>query len=164
MTVQAQSEIDRLFTSAREGSSSCLGRLLTLYTNYLKLLVAAQLDNRLRGRVSPSDIVQDTFFEAHRDFDQFRGQSTGEFVAWLRRIVVNNILQGRRAARAGRKAGRAARGFAGRDRPAAGAIDRPAGNAAGRGDRFAQRLRRRSASMRFCWPTRWPSCRPTIAT
>ena len=93
MALSAQSEIDRLFTSARAGSSSCLGRLLSLYTNYLKLLVATQLDNRLRVRVSPSDIVQETFFEAHRDFEQFRGQSTGEFVAWLRRIVVNNILR-----------------------------------------------------------------------
>jgi RNA polymerase sigma-70 factor (ECF subfamily) len=93
MTTRAQSEVDRLFTSARAGSNSCLGRLLSLYTNYLKLLVAAQMDNRLRGRVSPSDVVQDTFFEAHRDFGQFRGQSTGEFVAWLRKIVVNNILR-----------------------------------------------------------------------
>ena len=93
MSLRAQSEIDQLFTSAREGSSSCLGRLLTLYTNYLKLLIAAQLDGRLRKRVSPSDIVQETFFEAHRDFAQFRGRSTGEFVAWLRRILVNNILR-----------------------------------------------------------------------
>ena len=55
MAVQAQTEVDRLFASAREGSNSCLGRLLTLYTNYLKLLVTAQLDSRLRVRVSPSD-------------------------------------------------------------------------------------------------------------
>ena len=92
MTSQAQVEIDQLFASARAGSASCLGRLLTLYSNYLKLLIAAQLDERLQVRVSPSDIVQETFFEAHRDFPQFRGQSTGEFVAWLRRILVNNIL------------------------------------------------------------------------
>jgi RNA polymerase sigma-70 factor (ECF subfamily) len=55
--------------------------------------VNTQLDHRLRCRVSPSDIVQDTFFEAHRDFHQFRGQSAAEFVAWLRRIVVHNILR-----------------------------------------------------------------------
>jgi hypothetical protein len=30
----------------------------------LKLLVVAQLDSRLRVRVSPSDIVQEAFFEA----------------------------------------------------------------------------------------------------
>jgi RNA polymerase sigma-70 factor (ECF subfamily) len=64
-----------------------------LYSNYLKLLVTAQLDDRLRGRVSPSDIVQESFCEAHRDFSQFRGQTAGEFVVWLRRIVVNNILR-----------------------------------------------------------------------
>jgi RNA polymerase sigma-70 factor (ECF subfamily) len=92
MNSQAQGDIDQLFASARAGSSSCLGRLLTLYSNYLKLLIAAQLDDRLRVRVSPSDIVQETFFEAHRDFHQFRGQSTGEFVAWLRKILVNNLL------------------------------------------------------------------------
>jgi RNA polymerase sigma-70 factor (ECF subfamily) len=38
-------------------------------------------------------VVQDTFFEAHRDFNQFRGKSTAEFVAWLRRIVIHNILR-----------------------------------------------------------------------
>jgi RNA polymerase sigma-70 factor (ECF subfamily) len=83
----------QLFTAARAGSNSSLGRLLTLYTNYLKLLVSAQMDDRLRGRVSPSDIIQESFYEAHRDFPQFRGQSPGEFVVWLRRIVVNNILR-----------------------------------------------------------------------
>jgi len=92
MNSQSQVEIDQLFTSAKAGSSSCLGRLLTLYSNYLKLLIASQLDDRLRVRVSPSDIVQETFFEAHRDFHQFRGRSTGEFVAWLRKILVNNLL------------------------------------------------------------------------
>src|SRR3954468_3664764 len=93
MTARAQHSADQLFTSARAGSSSCLGQLLALYTNYLKLLVSAQLDNRLRARVSPSDIVQESFFEAHRDFADFRGNSIGEFVVWLRRIVVNNILR-----------------------------------------------------------------------
>jgi len=93
MHAPTESEIESLFAAARQGSNPCLGRLLALYTNYLKLLVAAQLDSRLQGRVSPSDVVQDAFFEAHRDFGQFRGQSTGEFVAWLRRIVINNILR-----------------------------------------------------------------------
>jgi RNA polymerase sigma-70 factor, ECF subfamily len=93
MTPRVQPNTEQLFMSARQGSSSCLGQLLALYSNYLKLLVAAQLDNRLRARVSPSDIVQESFFEAHRDFGEFRGQSIGEFVVWLRRIVVNNILR-----------------------------------------------------------------------
>jgi RNA polymerase sigma-70 factor (ECF subfamily) len=93
MSARAQHNTEQLFTSARAGSSSCLGQLLALYANYLKLLVSAQLDQRLRPRVSPSDIVQESFFEAHRDFREFRGTTVGEFVVWLRRIVVNNILR-----------------------------------------------------------------------
>lgn len=93
MMADSQLDAGQLFTAARRGSSSCLGQLLALYSNYLKLLVSAQLDSRLRARVSPSDIVQESFFEAHRDFPEFRGESIGEFVAWLRRIVVNNILR-----------------------------------------------------------------------
>ena len=93
MNSSAQPKAEELFMSARGGSGSCLGQLLALYTNYLKLLVSAQLDNRLRARVSPSDIVQESFYEAHRDFGDFRGSSIGEFVVWLRRIVVNNILR-----------------------------------------------------------------------
>src|SRR6201986_1558123 len=93
LAIRTQHDVEQLFRSARAGSSSCLGQLLALYTNYLKLLVSAQLDNRLRARVSPSDIVQESFFEAHRDFGEFRGKSMGEFVVWLRRIVVNNILR-----------------------------------------------------------------------
>jgi RNA polymerase sigma-70 factor (ECF subfamily) len=93
MAARTQHNVEQLFMAAREGSNSCLGRLLALYTNYLKLLVAAQLDHRLGARVSPSDIVQESFFEAHRDFPAFRGKSIGEFVVWLRRIVVNNILR-----------------------------------------------------------------------
>jgi RNA polymerase sigma-70 factor (ECF subfamily) len=82
---------DELLGQAQAGSGESLGRLLQLYANYLKLLVLAQLENNLRARVSPSDVVQETFFEAHRDFLQFRGQTTAEFAAWLRRILVNNL-------------------------------------------------------------------------
>ncbi|MCC6491982.1 MAG: sigma-70 family RNA polymerase sigma factor [Pirellulales bacterium] len=84
---------DSLLSEARTGSGDSLGQLLQLYSNYLKLLVLAQLQRNLRVRVSPSDVVQETFFEAHRDFNQFRGQTTGEFVAWLRRILVNNLCR-----------------------------------------------------------------------
>ena len=84
---------DDLLGRAQAGSGECLGQLLQLYANYLKLLVLAQLEQNLRVRVSPSDVIQETFFEAHRDFVQFRGKTSGEFLAWLRRILVNNLCR-----------------------------------------------------------------------
>jgi len=82
---------DELLTRALAGSSEYFGQLLDLYRNYLKLLVMSQLERRLQARVSPSDVVQDTFLEANRDFSAFRGTTTNEFRAWLRKILVNNL-------------------------------------------------------------------------
>lgn len=93
MPHHSRTRTDELLTAAQTGSVESLGELLQLYTNYLKLLVLAQLEKNLRVRVSPSDVVQETFFEAHRDFPQFRGQSSAEFIAWLRKILVNNLCR-----------------------------------------------------------------------
>jgi RNA polymerase sigma-70 factor, ECF subfamily len=83
--------VARLLAETREGAPDRLGPLLQHYGNYLKLLVATHLDEKLQARCSPSDIVQETYFEAHRDFGKFRGRTEEEFLAWLRAILANNL-------------------------------------------------------------------------
>ena len=83
----------QLLLTVREGDDARLGQLLELYRNYLGLLADSQLDRKLRARVSPSDLVQETMLEAHRDFYQFRGQSEAELLGWLRQILVNNLAR-----------------------------------------------------------------------
>src|SRR5262245_54462986 len=78
-----------LLAQAKRGDSEQLGRLLQLYRNYLVILANAQLDARLRRRVSPSDLVQETMLGAWRDFRQFRGGTERELLAWLRRILIH---------------------------------------------------------------------------
>jgi RNA polymerase sigma-70 factor (ECF subfamily) len=80
-----------LLREARAGGGAALGQLLDVYRNYLGLLARVQIGRRLRSKVDPSDLVQEAFLEAHRDFPQFRGSSEGELVAWLRRILVTNL-------------------------------------------------------------------------
>jgi RNA polymerase sigma-70 factor, ECF subfamily len=80
-----------LLSRARKGDGECLGELLSLYRNYLSLLASTQLERRLRPRVSPSDIVQETMLKAHRHFAQFKGHSEAEFLAWLRQILLSNL-------------------------------------------------------------------------
>lgn len=75
--------------AAQHGSLESLGHLLQAYRNYLTILATAQLDRRLRRRMNPSDLVQEAMLSAHRDFAKFRGASEGEFVAWLRQILIN---------------------------------------------------------------------------
>ena len=83
----------KLIAQVRAGKETQLGELLTIYRNYLNVLANSQLDRKLRARVSPSDVVQETMLEAHRDFHQFRGSSEREFVGWLRQILVHNLAR-----------------------------------------------------------------------
>jgi RNA polymerase sigma-70 factor (ECF subfamily) len=80
-----------LLGQARAGCALALGRLLELYRNYLRLLARTQIDLALRVRLDPSDLVQETLLEAHRDFPQFLGTTEKELVTWLRRILVRNL-------------------------------------------------------------------------
>jgi RNA polymerase sigma-70 factor (ECF subfamily) len=80
-----------LLAQAKAGQAKALGSLLQWYGKYLTILASTQLDGRLRRRVSPSDIVQETLLAAHRDFAAFRGQSQGELLAWLRQILINSL-------------------------------------------------------------------------
>jgi RNA polymerase sigma-70 factor (ECF subfamily) len=61
------------------------------YRNYLLLLARAQLDPRLQGKLDASDIVQQSLLEAHACSGQFRGTTSGELAAWLRRILARNM-------------------------------------------------------------------------
>jgi RNA polymerase sigma-70 factor, ECF subfamily len=70
-----------------------LGELLELYRNYLKLLARTQVDLHLRSRADASDLVQETFLDACRDFDQFRGVTEAELTAWLRKILIYNVAK-----------------------------------------------------------------------
>jgi RNA polymerase sigma-70 factor, ECF subfamily len=96
--LRSRPDLERLLDRARSDAGQSLGQLLELYRNYLKMLALTQMDRQLQVRCSPSDVVQETFLEAHRDFGQFQGQGEGQFLAWLRRILVNNLARGLLAA------------------------------------------------------------------
>lgn len=65
---------------------------LEQFRSYLRLLAEQRLNPRLRVKASASDIVQQTMLDAHRDFAGFRGKTELELRAWLRAILVNNLL------------------------------------------------------------------------
>ncbi len=91
--MSSAADISLLIDRVRTEGAESLGPLLQKYANYLRLLATTHIDAKLRARVSPSDIVQETNVDAHRSFATFRGNSEGEFVAWLRTILVHNIAR-----------------------------------------------------------------------
>lgn len=70
---------------------------LDRYRQYLLALARMELQNRLRSKLDPSDLVQQTLLEAHRRRAQFRGETSGELAGWLRQILARQIVDALRA-------------------------------------------------------------------
>jgi RNA polymerase sigma-70 factor (ECF subfamily) len=81
-----------LIRRCRAGEPQAREQLFDRYRHYLHVLARAQLGRHLRAKCAPSDLVQLTLLEAHRDFGAFQGQHEGELLAWLRRILAHNLF------------------------------------------------------------------------
>ena len=73
------------------GDQNALGRLYEACRPYLLLVANQELDAALAVKGGASDIVQQTFLDAHLGFDRFRGKTEADLLAWLRVLLQNNI-------------------------------------------------------------------------
>jgi RNA polymerase sigma-70 factor (ECF subfamily) len=77
--------------AAKNGSKEALGCVLEWCRPYLLRVANEELATDLQGKLGASDLVQETFLEAHRDFQQFRGRTDQELRGWLRGILRHNV-------------------------------------------------------------------------
>jgi RNA polymerase sigma-70 factor, ECF subfamily len=79
-----------LLILAQQGSPDALGKVLESCRRVLTRAAARHIPRDLLARFSPSDVVQETFLEAQKDFRQFSGSSPDELMAWLSQLLRNN--------------------------------------------------------------------------
>ena len=77
---------------------------LQRHRSYLVMLANMQFDRRLRGRLDPSDVVQETLQEADVQRDNFRGDNTAQLAGWLRQMLRNNMIDAARRHLRGKRA------------------------------------------------------------
>lgn len=85
-----------LLAAARRGCADAIGRLVQRHRGALWRLAYRQTPAALRVKVAPSDLVQETLVEAHDKLEQFRGESAGQFAAWLNQILISKLAAARR--------------------------------------------------------------------
>jgi RNA polymerase sigma-70 factor (ECF subfamily) len=98
--VEPEPDAGRWLSAARAGSAEALGKALETCRNYLLLIAGQQLAPDLNAKGDASDLVQETFLEAQRDFARFQGDSEAALLAWLRQILVHNAASFARRYRA----------------------------------------------------------------
>lgn len=77
--------------AAQRGCSHALGRLFQQYHAYLLYIANRRIPVRMRAKSAPSSIVQETLLQLSSKFDRFSGTTEGEFKAWMRGALLNNI-------------------------------------------------------------------------
>lgn len=92
----ADSDTERLLVQAQEGDASAAQMLLQRYRDRLKRMVGSFLDHRVRQRVDPSDIVQETMICAARRLQDLDAEPAGGFYPWLREIARERVLDAHR--------------------------------------------------------------------
>lgn len=73
------------------------------FRTYLLLLARMQIGHKLRAKLDPSDVVQQTLLDAHRQLDQFRGSTPAQMAVWLRRMLACNLADALRTYARGKR-------------------------------------------------------------
>ena len=75
------------------GHPDAMNQALEEFRAYLETLTLIQIDPRLRSKFGMSDIVQNTLLEAWDDLKRIQALDSEGRKRWLRRMLVNNLLQ-----------------------------------------------------------------------
>ena len=83
----------RLVQRVKEGDRQALDELFACHRDRLLRMVRLRLDRRLRGRIDPSDVIQDTHLEALQRLPEYLRDPKTPFFVWLRFLTGQKLLQ-----------------------------------------------------------------------
>jgi RNA polymerase sigma-70 factor (ECF subfamily) len=92
VTFETHTDPELLLILAKAGYSPALVRLLDRCRDPLAEQARGQIGRRLRVKLDVEDLLQEVALEAYRDIGKFRGNTEGEFLCWLRRILDTILL------------------------------------------------------------------------
>lgn len=77
----------------RLGDESALAALFESHRERLRRWVENRLDGRLRGRLSPSDVMQEVYIAAAQRLDHFRERPDMPFSVWVRLLADQRLVE-----------------------------------------------------------------------
>src|SRR5436305_9628942 len=81
---------------AASGDEASWRELVGRHHDRLRRMVALRLDPRLRGRVDPSDVLQETYADAARQLPAYLAEPPLPFFLWLRQLAGTRLAKAHR--------------------------------------------------------------------
>ena len=83
----------RLVERARGGDDAAAGEALVKHRARLRRMIEARLDHRIRGRVDPSDVLQDGFVDVIAKLPGYLADPKISLFLWLRLVVGERLTK-----------------------------------------------------------------------
>jgi RNA polymerase sigma-70 factor (ECF subfamily) len=90
---QTPSDTEELLRRVAQGDPSAPGALLLRHRDRLRHLIVLRLDRRLRARIDPSDVIQETLAEAAQKLADYVRDRPLPFYPWLRRLAWERLVR-----------------------------------------------------------------------
>lgn len=89
---QEPAEFDDWLQAALGGDTLALDKLFESHRERIRRSIALRMDRRMRGRVDPSDVIQDTFLDASRRLEAYAAKPELPFFVWLRFLAQQRLI------------------------------------------------------------------------
>jgi RNA polymerase sigma-70 factor (ECF subfamily) len=95
-TARDSQEIEALLAQAQKGNRQAFDLLFAMYEHYLHKVIGLRMDRRLRSRLDPADVLQETRLEAFHRLPDYYTRRPMSFRLWLRSTACQRLLMLRR--------------------------------------------------------------------
>lgn len=85
-------DTEALVARLKQGDQDALAELFSQYQSALRRMIDFRLDPRLNGRVSASDVLQDTYLDAQQRVGHFLKKPEMPFFVWLRLVAGQRLV------------------------------------------------------------------------
>src|SRR5262245_26229735 len=86
------SETNNLLHRIGEGDQQAVAELFAAHRDRLRQMVRLRLDRRLQGRLDPSDVLQEAYFDVVKRAPEYAANPTMPLYLWLRFLTAQRLL------------------------------------------------------------------------
>lgn len=98
-----EAELEAQIRRAKQGDREALEETIRGAAARMAKLIEGRLGPTLRRQLNPSDVFQSACLTIIRDFEQFAGDDSDDFIRWVGGVIENNIRMKARFLRAERR-------------------------------------------------------------